>query len=361
MRIGIDGRALQGNRTGIGRYVFELCRAIDVVLPDATFLVYSNIPLVMPVYSSRWILRTDTLSWAKWVKPIIWLKSRCSMLCSHDQLDVFWGAATFLPYLPQSVRTITTVYDLNHKLVPATMPNKLRCTFNLFFSRDVKRADSVLAISQGTSDRLAYFIGRKADVIIYPAIDGLFQPQSTNEVQKILSRYTVVGPYILAVATWEPRKNLELIFKTFVDMKRRGLLAGYKLVLVGDRGWKDQRLASFLADCNDVHPLGYVPDIDLASLYTGADLFVFPSLYEGFGMPVLEARACGTTVVTTDIPELREAGGELTIYIEPSSQGLEQGILRGLCSPRLKNNHDSYPRWQDGAKALADAFYGSNP
>lgn len=360
MKIGIDGRALQGSRTGVGRYVYELCRELDRALPSAQFFVYSSVPLEMPILSERWILRLDQSPLTKYMKSVLWLKYRCGLLCKKDNLDVFWGAATFLPQLPRAVRTVITVYDLNFKIVPETMSITHRWAFRLFFKKDVARADVVTAISKGSSERLFKLFGRAADAIVYPAIDASFSPQSEALVQEVLLQHALSRPYLLAVATWEPRKNLELLIHTFLDMKEQGLLGEHKLVLVGGRGWKDQRLAALLSATDSVIPLGYVPDEQLAPLYSGADVFVFPSIYEGFGMPVLEAIACGTKVVASDIPELREAGGDGAIYVAPTAEGIRQGILAGLSQGKPSRIvKRRLPSWGIGARALAAALAGT--
>jgi glycosyltransferase involved in cell wall biosynthesis len=342
----------------VGRYVYELCRELDKQLPNAQFFVYSSVPLEMPVLSERWVLRLDQSPYAKYMKSVLWLKYRCGSLCKKDNLDVFWGAATFLPQLARSVRTVITVYDLNFKIVHETMSFTHRWAFKLFFKKDVARATVVTAISKGTSGRLLALFGRAADAIVYPAIESSFCPQSETRVQEVLLQYALPRRYLLAVATWEPRKNLELLIHTFLNMKEQGLLGEHKLVLVGGRGWKDQRLAALLSGTDSVIPLGFVPDEHLAPLYTGADLFIFPSIYEGFGMPVAEARACGTKVVTSDTPELREAGGEEVFYVEPTAEGILQGILDGQSQRKPGNIKRSFPSWEIGAKALAVALVG---
>lgn len=361
MRVGIDGRALQGSRTGVGRYVYELCCELDKVLPSSQFFVYSPTPLEMPISSERWMLRLDKFPLARYLKPVLWLKYRCGQLCKQDDLDVFWGAATFLPQLPRTVRKVVTVYDLTFKIVPESMSAAHLWAFRLYFKKDIAHADVVLAISKGSSDRLQSLFGRAADAIIYPAVGAYYKPQSDEHLKEVLSQYALSRPYLLTVATWEPRKNLELLIRTFLGMKKNGLLKERKLVLVGGPGWKDRRLSALLSGVDSVISTGYVPDEQLASLYSGAEVFVFPSIYEGFGIPVLEARACGTKVVASDTPELREAGGEDVIYVAPTPEGIENGILKALSQPKMGKKTDvvGFPSWKKGAQILASAINGA--
>lgn len=143
-------------------------------------------------------------------------------------------------------------------------------------------------------------------------------------------------------------------------MKAEGLLNEHKLVLAGGRGWKDQRLVALLDGTDSVIPLGYIPDDHLVALYSGADLFIFPSLYEGFGMPVREALACGAKVLTSDIPELREAGGDDAVYAPPTFDGIQRGILTGLAreKPAVTIGHH-YPSWTLGAKKMITLLVGA--
>ena len=362
LRVGINGQPLQAGRSGVGRFAFELCRSLDECLPDAQFFVYSQTHVEMPLCSDRWTLRLDPSPWAKYIKPVLWLKLRCGRLCRKDDLDVFWGTTTFLPGVSSNVRKVTTVYDLNYRVAPQTMTMAFLWANRLLFRRDVCRADTVLAISEGTSNRLRELLGRRAEGITRPAVDETFRPQPEPKIRECLEEYGIQRPYILAVATWEPRKNLELLVHTFLEMKRQGLLAHHRLVLVGGRGWKDRRLAARVGGQGRDHiaALGYVPQQMLPGLYAGADVFVFPSIYEGFGMPVLEARACGTVAVTSDIPELREAGGTDAIYIEPTEQGIRNGILTALETlPSTRIEKPNLATWRQSARILAAALAGT--
>ena len=168
-------------------------------------------------------------------------------------------------------------------------------------------------------------------------------------------------PYLLAIGTREPRKNFELLVESFLQIKTKGLIGASTLVLAGSKGWKDRRLRRLLerGTSYGVTVLDYVDQGDLPALYTGADALICPSLYEGFGMPVLEARACGTRVVASDIPELREAGGDETLYVTPDGAGIRDGILAAVSDGAVgKARADRLPTWEEGAEVLANVLTG---
>jgi glycosyltransferase involved in cell wall biosynthesis len=361
MRVGLDGRALQGRRTGVGRYVFEICRELDTLIPEAEFFVYTPEPVELPVTSGRWQCRVEPRRWARGLKPIAWLKLRAGRLCQEDRLDVFWASATLLPPLPPEVRRLTTVYDLTFRIAPETMGPTHLMAHRMFFGPDVRRADQRLAISHGTAARLQAWLGGPLAAVAPPAVSPVFRPSGTEAVKGVLSAFGISQPYFLAVGTWEPRKNLELLIRVFRTMQSEGELQGYRMVLAGDAGWKDERLRALLRttpsstdDPESVMPLGFVSDDQLATLYSGCRAFVFPSRYEGFGLPVREARACGATVLASDLPEIREAGGEDAVYVPPTAEGLRDGLRRVIArsrSPALVSG--LFPTWRESAAVLA--------
>ena len=238
------------------------------------------------------------------------------------------------------------------------MPVANLWSYRLFFDRDVRRADTVLTISEGTAARLYKYVGRSADAVVRPSVSDAFRPCTESDIQERLDRYRIRRPYILAVATWEPRKNLELLVRTYLELKRDGLLPQYQLVLVGGQGWKDARLRILVQEAvrDLVRPLGFIDDYDLPALYAGAEVFVYPSIYEGFGIPVLEACRCQTKVVATDLPEIREVGCDGVIYVAPDAQGLRDGILSAVKSERRTRQTGDVASWKDGAKKMASIF-----
>ncbi len=360
-RIGIDGRAFMGTPTGVGRYVIELCRQLDHLLPKAHFFVYGPSALSLPVCSERWAARIDQSWMARNLNRGLWLISRAGSLCRADRLDVFWGAVTLLPALGPRVRAVSTVHDLNHKIVPSTMRARDLWGRRLLFRQSLVRANEILTNSHGTAAKLHSVYGFTAAAVVQPGVSEEFTPQPGDKVEACLNKYRLKTPYLLAVGTREPRKNFELLVETFLKMKTEGLMREHALVLAGSRGWKDRRLCELLerGASYGVIVLDYVDQGDLPALYTGADALICPSLYEGFGMPVLEARACGTRVVASDIPELREAGGDETVYITPDAAGIREGILAVINDrAAAEGRAERLPTWEDGAEMLAKVLIG---
>src|SRR4029077_3126118 len=220
-------------------------------------------------------------------------------------------------------------------------------------------ADCVLANSYGTAERIRTMIGAEVSDVVQPGVTSQFhasQPAREIEIPAYLSRLGVKRPYLLSVATPEPRKNLDAVLRAYIELKRDGKLSEHQLVLAGPTGWKNRGLKQRLDEARPYGLVlaGYVPDESMPMLYAGAHALVFPSLYEGFGMPVLEARACGARVVTTDIPELREAGDEHVIYVQPTLEGIKTGITRAVSSPKppLMLHHT----WKEEAQILANTL-----
>lgn len=355
LRIGIDGRALEGKKTGIGIYVFELCRALSDILEDAEFRVYHRLDLERPVEAGNWHYVRDGFPAAR-MRPIPWLKLMQGRLARRDRCDVLWAGGSLLPRLGP-IPSVLSVYDLNHLITPQTMSRLHLLAHNAFLERDVLRATRVVSISAGTSERCAEHFGRGADDVILPGLAEHFRPSPTDAVESRCRDLGLERPYLLSVATWEPRKNLDSLIRAFLKLKGEGRLPDHRLALVGGTGWKDETLQRLVAgtDRDAVVPLGYIPNAELAPLYTGADLFVFPSLYEGFGMPVLEARACGAPVLTSDTPETREAGGTDAVYVTPTVDGIAEGIVEGLARGRQGGLAEGdRPTWARGAAVLSE-------
>jgi glycosyltransferase involved in cell wall biosynthesis len=369
LRFGIDAESLRLPLSGVGNYAFHLCSALERELADAQFFAYGRHPadrLALP--STRWLLRQETYAPLRKLPSYLWLKSRGRALCVQDELDVFWAPRTIHPNLPRSIRTLSTIHDLNHLLVPETMEKISRVMHALFFARDLRLADCVLANSAGTASRLRDRLGIEADAVIRPGLHARYRPLETEERAPALEALRALGvrpPYLLSVATLEPRKNVAATLGAFLALKRSGVLAQHQLVLVGSTGWHNNELLEQLrqAESEGVVLTGYLPVELLPALYGLAEMLLFPSLYEGYGMPALEARACGTPAVIADIPELVEAAGPAAIRVKPTPEGVRAGILAAQATaPHRAGLAASIPAgfasWTGGARTLARAARG---
>jgi glycosyltransferase involved in cell wall biosynthesis len=332
MKIGIDAFPLTGRIAGIGRYVVEICRQLDLLMPDAEFYLYSPLPLTIDLPSKRWVARIKGDRLARIATSYFWLKVYARRMIEDDETQVFWSTRTILPAFSAKFSTVATVHDLNYWIVPHSMSRGTRLAHQLWFANDLKRADAIVANSIGTANRLNNILGVKADTIARPGITPGFEPLPLDRVKIRLDELGIRQPYLLAVGTLEPRKNLPALIKAFISLKHEGLLAELGLYIAGNRGWGEKGLDALLkeAQATGVNWLGFVSDENLSALYSGASAFIFPSLYEGFGIPALESRACGTRFLGSDIPEIREAGGPDGVYVSPSVDGLRTGILKIL-------------------------------
>lgn len=331
MIIGIDGRVLQGNLTGIGYYTCNFIKILEKELPRVKIIIYTNRRLDLDFSSSKIIIKVDA-NFDK-LKPMLWSKFFLARLCNKDKVTHFIAGGTFLPlFLSIKTLKISIVYDLNHLLFPETMAKGHLLTYKTFFKADIFKADILVAISQGTSDKLLQYYNRKTDCVVYPPISNIFQQLSNEEVKEVLTKIGLVFPYLLAVATQEPRKNLIMTINAFNSLKKEGVLDySWKLVLVGKKGWKSKELDSLIEASDDIVQFGYVDERLLPFIYFGCKLFLFPSSYEGFGMPPLEAMLCGKKIVASDITEIREAtfnqGEYFDVNDEISYQKLIESVL----------------------------------
>jgi len=210
----------------------------------------------------------------------------------------------------------------------------------ILLPRVLYSVDKIITISECTKKDIVKFYKIPEDKIkvILLAPDPIYQPLSHDIIAPILSKYGVCAPYILYVGSLEPRKNIQTLIQGFANIKKRGL--NHKLIIVGNKKWEYSKLIRIVAESglhNDVIFTGYLPDEDLPALYNGADLFVYPSLYEGFGLPPLEAMACGTPVITSNTSSLPEVVGNAGIKVDPQDvDQLSDAIYHVLTDENLR-------------------------
>jgi glycosyltransferase involved in cell wall biosynthesis len=330
----LDVSAAVHRRAGLGRYAESLTRTLVAAHPDRYALFYNRErgiePLPGLVHMST---RTVALGYKPW-RMLVWLGQLARVGFDNMLPDAELFHATEHLLLPlRSIPTVLTVHDLIFRHLPAHHKPLNRWYLNLTVPLYCRRATHIVAISECTRRDLIATYGLPPDkiTVIPEAADPHFRPQPPQAVAAVRARYGLPDRYLLFVGTIEPRKNLTRLLAAFETIHTEGLSDG--LVIVGRRGWLYGELFARLERSpvrGAVLFPGYVPDEDLPAIYAAAQALVFPSLYEGFGLPVLEAMACGTPVAASSASSIPEVGGEAALYFDPTDTGELTATIRRL-------------------------------
>ena len=327
MRIGIDYTAAVNQRAGVGRYTRGLVSALAKLDDDNEYvLLYARDRKAgaKPFFADRANFHERPVAISEKSLAVVWHRLRLPISVERliGAVSVFHSPDFTLPPLRRG-QGIVTVHDLSFLLFPECHERRLREYLERAVPWSVSRAAVVLADSENTMNDLICLLDVEPDrvEVVYPGVDEHFQRvEDQDQLQCVRQRLGLMFPFILYIGTIEPRKNLSRLIQAYARLKARRQI-DHKLVIAGQKGWLyDEvfRRAIDLRVADDVVFPGYVPDSDLPSLYTLADAFVFPSLYEGFGLPPLEAMACGTPVVTSTASSLPEVVGDASITVNPT-------------------------------------------
>jgi glycosyltransferase involved in cell wall biosynthesis len=331
MHVVIDARYISRHQSGVGHYTQRLVGGLAAI--DAsnryTCLVERNGPgLPVPTRDGgRWDSWPTRVSFENhWVGDL-WLLGYLPFRLARLAADVYHGPAVFLPLLKLGYRTVVTIHDLVSFLFPETVPRKYAVYMRLMTRLAVRSADRIIAVSNSTRDDLRRVLRVPDDkvVVIHEAVAPEFAaPPGAEAIEAVAHRYGIRPPYCLFVGNVEPRKNLARLIAAFGLLRARaerpGAARAPQLVLVGTRGWLYNGILAAVdvqGGAPDIVFTGYVPPADLPALYAGAACFVFPSLYEGFGLPVLEAMAAGAPVVASRVGAIPEVAGDAALLVDP--------------------------------------------
>lgn len=333
MRICINASPAVHHIAGLGRYTQELMAALMAVDPDNEYVAFYNRPTEAQVDPP--LDRLPHLTTNLPTKP--W---RLSALLAHltrfpqDRLfpgvDLFHATDHLLPPLSR-VKSVFTVHDLIFRFHPETHKALNRWFLSFMMPRFLQAADAVIAVSECTKRDIVRLYGLDEGKIrvIYEGVNPSFRPVQPEVIKRVRQKHGIQQGYILCVSTIEPRKNLGSLLEAYRALKDQG--TENKLVIVGKKGWLYEgffrRLRELGLEDEVIFP-GFVPDEELPAVYSAADLFVFPSLYEGFGLPVLEAMACGAPVITSNTSSLPEVAGEAALLVHPTSIEELAGAMR---------------------------------
>jgi alpha-1,3-rhamnosyl/mannosyltransferase len=331
MQIAVDGRYIQDHFPGIGRYTYNLLRAMAAEPLDDELLLLANPRLANSRYDLA-SLATGRIAIVPCDVATFSLREQAALPRLVQRLGASLLHSTYYvkPYrLP--VPSVLTYYDIIGLVHRASLPSaRARLMFRVLSRLALASADKVILLSESAQrDVVRHFGTREAKtVVIYPAADPQFTPQPAQAIARIRSKYGLTDPYVLYVGINKPHKNLPFLIEAWAKAKPPALL-----VIAGredPRYPQARQRVEALGLADRVSFLGDVAEEDLPALYAGAALFVFPSLYEGFGLPVLEAMACGVPVLSSDAASLPEVVGDAGALLPPTDADAWAEALSGL-------------------------------
>jgi len=343
VRIGYDITPLSSARTGVGHYCFCLLKSLlasDTGHEYVGFASGSRPPVLDELED---VLDRRRIPLPTRVMHHLWTLFRFPKVDTFlGGVDVFHATNYFVPPMRRA-RTVVTVHDLAILVHPEWCSPKIRRFFPGQIARCIREADAVIACSESTKSDAVRLLGVDPQrvTVAYEGIDESLAPVPRAEAARhVQSRYGVSLPYALFVGTIEPRKNITGLLRAFSKIASG---VPHNLVLVGGKGWYREdieRVARELGIGERVSFVGYVSSHrELAAFYSAADLFVFPSLYEGFGLPILEAMSCGCPVVTADSSSMPEIAADAALCVDANSDAaIAEAIQRVLGDPALKES-----------------------
>lgn len=334
-RIGLDARLLSEPVTGIGRYTFEMLTALTK--RDHEWVLFSHRPLIVGDWSQPNVqVRTSNLPGR--VLRMVWAQSVLPWWAAAEKLDLFWAPTHRLPrYLPRHIARVVTVHDLVWKHAGDTMRTHSRYLDSLLMPEAARMADRVIAVSTHTAqDLIAEIPEIENKVSVVPlGISSLPAPTPRATLEQI----GIDRPYFLFVGTLEPRKNLPNLLKAYAKLPKDVRAAGL-LVIVGGKGWGGVNVPAMVQELgitDNVRIIGYASEEVLSTLYAHALFLAMPSLYEGFGLPLAEAMAMGTPVLTSNCASMPEVAGSAGLLVNPMNiDHISQGLLTLLTDDHLR-------------------------
>jgi glycosyltransferase involved in cell wall biosynthesis len=337
-RIGIDARLTYYHKGGISRYIAHLIPELAAIDARNEYMILHSRKdpdsLVVGPRQRKVNLWTpshhviERLAMSVEIAPL-----GLDLLHSPDFIPPLWGGW----------KSVITIHDLSFLHFPETKDAASKRYYNGQIAAAVARADAILADSEATRRDVISMLAVPPEKVttVWAGIDARFAPVSAEEVSRVRGANGLPDGYILFVGTIEPRKNLDGLMRAYAALTAE-LPDAPPLVIAGRRGWLNDPIHALPAELGIADRVCWVadiPDSDLPGLYTGASALCLPSLYEGFGFPVLEAMACGTPVVTSGRGSLTEVAGDAAVLIDPMDvESIADGLRQALTDSKLAAN-----------------------
>lgn len=374
MKIGIDVTSAVMQGGGIGRYTRELVQTTLATDTENAYVLFSAPPppektlsQIFPV-NGRIQHKIAPLS-EQWLYRL-WYRARLPISVQRftGKLDLFHSPDFVLPPVSSNTPTLLTVHDLSFVHFPEVYPEVLVNYLNKVVPWSVGRATHILADSVATKhDLMALWqVADEKITVLYSGVNESFERVKDDEkITAVRSKYDLGDrPYLLSVGTVQPRKNYQMLIQAFAPLADK---IPHNLYIAGGKGWLYEEMMAEIEKQNltdRVRFIGFIDDEDLPTLYSGADLYLFPSIYEGFGLPMLEAMACGVPVIASDVSSLPEVGQETAVLLPPHDLDKWTTAIESILSDpeqqqRMKNA--GYHRvnqfsWEKSASQLLEIY-----
>lgn len=360
-RISVNALAYKKNSSGIGVMIRDLFGPFTTITKRKCQIIIPSDAPEFPCGSSAEIVRIPYEH--RQGLQRIWFQTM-QLGYRYGKESVLLVTDSKMPLLlPKSCTAVPLITDLAVFRMPEVYKASRVFLWKLQYQYVKRRANFFLTISQFSKDEIVKILHIEPERIhIVPCAcsEQMQRVSQQDEIAAVREKYRLKEPLVLFVGNSNPRKNLKRLMTAFDMAKEKGI--PHQLIIAGEQGWKFDREEALngLKHKDDIRFIGFVPDDDMPALYSAASLFVFPSLYEGFGIPVIEAQSCGTPVLTSNCSSLPEVGGDAAVYVDPYDiEDIRRGILEILQDDKLQEalvekgykNAKRYS-WQKSAELL---------
>ena len=349
MHIGINAQLLSNSQNyrngGVSRYIRYLVTELAKQPDKHTYTIFVNGQDIIQQLPSSPNITYLSAPWpeAKPAARVAWEQMTLPSLIRQKQITVLHSPVNVKPeFLPRSCASIITLHDLAFLRFPHVLTNAKRIYHKTFTMRSLRQASMLITVSDSTKQDVHEMVDipRERIQTIYPCIDERFtNKRDERQIQTFLHQYGLEEGFFLYLGTLEPRKNIPILIDAYALLRQKEAIR-QKLVLAGGKGWLYDAIFSKVRQMGleaEVLFPGFVSDQEQVLWYQAANAFVYPSLYEGFGLPVAEALACGTPVVTSNVSSLPEAGTGLALCVDPSdTNSLADAMYQALTDRGLQ-------------------------
>lgn len=345
MKIAIDIRTINKPRSGVGYYVTNLIQKLQDIDKENQYCLISN----NGEYENTFRAQPNFENHRTWVSNEnhlfgdFWESFYLPRLLEKKNVSVFHGPAFMAPLVKRNMGTVVTIHDIVSFIMPDTIPMKYAFYMRNLIKLVSRRADRIISVSHSTKNDLITWLGIPEEkiTVVHQAVSEMFHPaESGDDGVEMRRRFGIHGRYMLFVGNLEPRKNLIRLMEAFA-MSRERLGGSIQLVICGKKGWLCSGILKAyerIRRGDDILITNYVNEKDLLGLYQNAEMFVFPTRYEGFGLPALEAMACGAPVITSNVSSLPEITGGAAMLIAPSDVGqISEAMIKLAGSASLRS------------------------